>query len=81
MAITQNTTTDVTAPPVICLKDDTGLFYFEQGGGTRRYYGTGAPVTAATPCPIGSLYTDKTTGILYICTVVTGTWTKVGAQT
>ena len=76
MALTQNTTTDVTAPPVLSLKDDAGFFYYEQGGGTRMYFGTGAPAHAA---PVGSLCMNKTDGVLYACTVSTGTWAKVSA--
>ena len=78
MALVQNTTTDVTAPSVLSQKDTNDFFYYELGGGLRMYTGTSAPGHAA---PVGSLCIDKTAGKLYICTVVTGTWTVVGAQT
>jgi hypothetical protein len=48
----------------------------------------GAPtanVTGLGTAGVGSLYTDTTTGILWICTATDGattiTWTKVGLQT
>lgn len=42
------------------------------------YTSVAAPVFAAR---VGSLCVDTVAGKLYICTVVTGTWVVVGAQT
>jgi len=81
MAITQNTSTDVTAPPVLCLRDEYNsdatsgnpLYYYERGGGTRAYFGAGAPAGTETYIPIGSEYTDTTNGKKYLCTALHAT--------
>ena len=87
MAITQNTTTDVTAPAVIALYDTYNeLYYHEIGGGCRHYFGAGAPAGTETYIPVGSEYTDTTNGKKYLCTALhatthVSTFTVIGSVT
>jgi len=57
---------------------DAGGFVYTAIGAVRFYTGSGAPNHATLK---GSLYVDTATGKLYACTVASGTWTVVGAQT
>ena len=56
---------------------DAGGFVHTRIGGLSFYSGQGAPNHAAIK---GSLYVNTSTGELYICTVASGTWVKVGTQ-
>ena len=56
---------------------DAGGFVYTQVGGIRIYSGQGAPNHASVK---GSMYVNTSTGELYICTVASGTWVKVGTQ-
>jgi hypothetical protein len=58
----------------VAQKDAAG-FYYHTWGAIRIYVGAGTPEHAAT---LGSLCIDNTNGILYICTVISGTWATVG---
>lgn len=48
------------------------------GGKVKILTFAGTPTGAA---PLGTLAIDTTNALLYICTVISGTWTKVGTQT
>ena len=56
---------------------DAGGFVHTKIGGVSFYTGQGAPDHAAIK---GSLYVNTSSGELYICTVASGTWVKVGTQ-
>ena len=56
---------------------DAGGFVFTAIGGVRMYSGQGAPNHASVK---GSMYVNTSSGELYICTVASGTWVKVGTQ-
>ncbi len=56
---------------------DAGGFVYTQVGGVRFYSGQGVPDHASVK---GSVYINTSSGIMYICTVASGTWVVVGSQ-
>lgn len=76
MAMTQ-ASSDQVKVGMLGEKDATD-FVYTQIGGVRFYTGTSAPTHASVK---GSIAIDVNTGKMHICTVATGTWVVVGAQT
>ncbi len=63
---------------LVAVADDDGYYYF-QFGAWRLYTGTGTPEAIIT-APLGSLYVEKGSGVLYINDDGATSWPKVGTQ-
>ena len=73
---TAQSSSDKKTVGMVTEKDAGGCIYTAIGG-VRMYTGQGAPNHASVK---GSIYVNTSTGELYICTVASGTWVKVGTQ-
>jgi len=59
---------------------DSDGYYYTPFADVRIYVGTGSPHTIIT-APIGSLFIERGSGVLYINTNAGTTWAVVGTQT